>query len=56
MDKRWIKIATKILEKVKTQFSETVEFINKRLEQECQKENMSVDEVIFLFTILEVKS
>ena len=38
-----IKIATKVLEEVKTQFPETVEFINDRPEQECQKENMSVD-------------
>ena len=35
MDKRRIKIATKVLEEVKTQFQETVEFINDRLEQEC---------------------
>ena len=35
MDKRRIKIATKVLEEVKTQFLETVEFINDRLEQEC---------------------
>ena len=35
MDKRRIKIATKVLEEVKTQFPETVEFINDRLEQEC---------------------
>ena len=35
MDKRRIKIATKVLEEVKTQFQETVEFINDRLEREC---------------------
>ena len=46
MDKRRIKIATKVLEKVNTQFSETAEFINDRLQQDCQRENMSVDEVI----------
>ena len=49
-----IKIATKVLEEVKAQFPETVEFINDRLEQEYRKENMSVDEVIF-FTFLEAK-
>ena len=48
IDKRRKKIATKVPEKVKTQFPENVELINDRLEQECQKENMSVDEVIFL--------
>ena len=46
MDKRRIKVV-KVLEKVKTQFPETVKFINHCLEQECQKENMSVDEVKF---------
>ena len=49
MNKRRIKIAIKILGEVKIQFPETVEFINDRLEQECQKENMSVDEVIFFY-------
>ena len=55
MDKQRIKIATKVLEEVKTQFPETVELINDRLEQKCQKETMSVDEVNF-FTFLEAKS
>ena len=49
MDKRRIKIAIKVLGEVKIQFPETVEFINDRLEQEDQKENMSVDEVIFFY-------
>ena len=52
MDKRRIKIATKVLETVKTQFPETVKCINDCLEQEGQKESMFVDEVIFLFTFL----
>ena len=56
MGKCRIKRATKVLEKIKTQFPETVQFINDCLEQECLKENMSVDEVIFLFTFLEAKS
>ena len=49
MNKRRIKIAIKVLGEVKIQFPETVEFINDRLEQDCQKENMSVDEVIFFY-------
>ena len=49
MNKRRIKIAIKVLGEVNIQFPETVEFINDRLEQECQKENMSVDEVIFFY-------
>ena len=48
MDKQRIKIANKVLKEVKTQFLETEELISDRLEQECRKENMSVDEVIFL--------
>ena len=56
MGKCRIKIATKVLEKIKTQFPETVKFINDCLEQECLKVNMSVDELIFLFTFLEAKS
>ena len=55
MDKHRIKVSTKVLEEVKTQFPETVELINVRLEQKCQKDNMSVDEVFF-FTFLEAKS
>ena len=55
MNKRRIKIATKVLEKVKIQFQETVKFINDCLGQKCQKQNMSVDEVIF-FTFLKTKS
>ena len=41
MDKRRIKIATTVLDEVKTKFSETVEFIDDGLEQECWKENIS---------------
>ena len=37
MNKRRIKIATKVLEKVKIQFQETVKFINDCLGQKCQK-------------------
>ena len=55
MDKHRIKVSTKVLEEVKTQFPETVELINDRLEQKCQKDNMSVKEVFF-FTFLEAKS
>ena len=35
---------------------ETAEFIDDCLKQECSKENMTVGEVIFLFTCLEAKS
>ena len=55
MDKHRIKVSTKVLEEVKTQFPETVELINDRLEQKCEKDDMSVNEVFF-FTFLEAKS
>ena len=46
----------KVLEEIKNEFPETAEFIDDRLEQECSKENMTPDEVIFLFKCLEAKS
>ena len=55
MDKHRIKVSTKVLEEVKTQFPETVELINDRLEQKCEKDDMPVNEVFF-FTFLEAKS
>ena len=34
---------------------ETIQFIEDCLEQECSKENVTVEEIIFLFTCLEAK-
>ena len=48
MDKRRIKMVIKVLEEVKAQFPETKEFIDERVEQECSKENILVEDVIFL--------
>ena len=56
MDKQRLRITLKILNGVKIQFLETKKFIEECLEQECLKENISVEEVIFLFTILEAQS
>ena len=56
MDKRRIKIITKEMDEFKAKFPETKEFIDARLQQECTKENISVEEVIFLFTCQEAKS
>ena len=56
MEKRRSKIFLKVLSEVKVQFPETKEFIDERLEQKCLKENMSKEEVIFLFTSLKAKS
>ena len=40
---------------VKTQFPEAKQFIEDLIDEECQKEKISADEVIF-FTSLEAKS
>ena len=55
MDNRRIKIAMKILDEVDAQFPETNEFIDERIEQECSKENILVEEFI-LFICLQAKS
>ena len=54
MDKRRVKIISRVLEKVNLHFPETIQFIEDCLEQECSK--VTVEEVIFLFTCLEAKS
>ena len=56
MDKRRLKIISRVLEEVKSYFLETAQFIEDCLQQECLKENISVDEIIFLFTSLKAKS
>ena len=56
MEKKRIKIAMKVLEEIKNEFLETVKFIDDRLEQEFSKENMKVEEVIFLFICIKAKS
>ena len=48
-------IISRVLDAVKLNFPETTQFVEDCLEQECSMENTSVDEVIFLFTILEGK-
>ena len=47
MEKRKLTITLRVLNVVKVQFPQTKEFIEERLEQECLKENISVEEVIF---------
>ena len=56
MEKRKLKISLEVLNNVTAEFPETKEFIEEHLEQKYLKENISVDEVIFLFTSLEAKS
>ena len=53
MYKRRVKIISRVLNAIKLNFPETTQFIEDCLEQECSKEIISVDEVIFPFTSLE---
>ena len=45
MDKRKIKIAIKVLDEIKEHFPETKDFIKECIEEECSKENITVEEV-----------
>ena len=55
MDKRWLRVALKVLDEVKIHFPDTKQFIEDLIDKECQKQKTSVDEVIF-FTSPEAKS
>ena len=56
MGKQRLKIISRVLEKVKFDSPETIKFIEDCLEQEFSKENLTVEEVFFLFTCLETNS
>ena len=47
MDKKRLKIALSVLDAVKVRFPEAQEFIDSTLNEECEKERMAADEVIF---------
>ena len=51
MDKKWLKIALSVLYPVRNRFSETNEFIDIALTEECEKERLTVDEVIHLLQV-----
>ena len=55
MDKNWLTVVLTVLEAVKTQYLGTKQFIEDLIDEECQKEKISADKVIF-FTSLEAKS
>ena len=55
MDKKRIKIALAVLDAVKSRFPETQEFIENTLREECEKEKMTADEVIFFCTLRSKK-
>ena len=48
MDKKRLKVALTVLNAVRSIFPETNEFIDSTLKEECEKERMTADEVIFL--------
>ena len=47
MDKKRLKVALVVLDAVKSRFPETQEFIDNTLQEECKKEKVTADEVIF---------
>ena len=55
MDKKRLKIALAVLNAVRSTFPETNEFIDSTLKEECEKERMTADEVIFLLLNLQQK-
>ena len=55
MDKKRIKIALAVLNVVRNIFPETNEFIDSTLKEECEKEKMAAEEVIFLLLNLQKK-
>ena len=48
MGKRRLRVDLKVLDTVKNQFPNTKQFIEDLIDEECQKERISADEVIFL--------
>ena len=49
MDKKRLQIALAVSNAVRSTFPETNKFIGSALKQECEKERMTADEIIFLF-------
>ena len=47
MDRKRLKIALSVLDPVRNRFSEINEFIDSTLKEECEKERITADEVIF---------
>ena len=47
MDKKRLKIALVVLDAVESRFPETQEFIDSTLKEECEREKITADEVIF---------
>ena len=56
LTKKRLKIALAVLNAVKKWFPETQEFIDSTLKEECEREKMTADEVIFLLLNLQKKT
>ena len=56
MDKTRLNIALAFLDAVRSTIPETNEFIDSTLKEECEKEKMTADEVIFLLLNLQNKN
>ena len=55
MDKKRVKIVLAVLNAVRSTFPEKNEFVDSTLKEECEKEKMTADEVIFLLLNLQKK-
>ena len=53
MDKKRLKIALAVSNAVRSTFLETNEFIDSTLKEECEREKITADEVIFLLLNLQ---
>ena len=47
MDKKWLKVALAVLDGVKSTFPDKKEFIDNTLQEQCEEEKTTSDEVIF---------
>ena len=56
MENKRLKIALAVLDAVKSRFPETQEFIDSTLKEECEREKMTADEVIFLLLNFQKKT
>ena len=56
MNKKRLKVALDVLNAVRSTFPEANEFIDSTLKEECEKERMTADEVIFLLLNLQKKN
>ena len=51
MDKKRLRVALSVLDAVRSTFPEINEFIDSTLKEECEKENITADEVINLLQV-----